>query len=336
MAHRSPVKRARSPSKKVIESEFSNAPYYTRVAREHPVLTCEQEQNLFRQFAETVDMTLKIGLQQKLVLHNLGLCFSISERFMWRGLSPDDLVQEGIFGLWRAIDGFEYHRGLKFSTYAAWWVYQAMSRAVQRQRSIIYIPREAYQQLKSEGEDSVRLPQTVSLSETIRGKQNDGSTREAFIPAHILSPLSKLEAAEEVMLSRRQVSKMLGYIEILPISDRDKRIFKAYVCPDPTVPPRTLKSVGEEFGVNKERTRQINDYVWRILGTMVGGFDATTFQEELNYIEDLRGLLDDDSTPTPIEPVSFSLEERTRLLAKVDPRLLKMYAPECLPVPEPL
>ena len=93
-----------------------------------PLLTAEQEFALAQRL-EDVDEAVQNAARQQLATHNLRLVVSIAKRYVGRGLTFLDLIQEGNIGLLRAIDRFDYRQGNRFSTYATWWIRQAVSRA---------------------------------------------------------------------------------------------------------------------------------------------------------------------------------------------------------------
>ncbi|MDP4007629.1 MAG: sigma-70 family RNA polymerase sigma factor [Candidatus Peregrinibacteria bacterium] len=111
-----------------------------KAAERFPNLTREQEQDLGKLSLEGENDDIKAAARLKLVQHNIRLVISVAKKECWRAphLPFADLVQEGFFGLMRAAEKFEYHRGVRFSTYAVWWVKQAVKRGISGQSHLIH------------------------------------------------------------------------------------------------------------------------------------------------------------------------------------------------------
>src|SRR5512143_3940798 len=109
--------------------------YYLKEIRKTPLLTFEQEQELAKRIAQ--------GDQEaraKMIEANLRLVVAIGKKYINRGLQFSDIIEEGNLGLIRAVEKFQYERGFKFSTYASWWIRQAIERAILNQTKIIRLP----------------------------------------------------------------------------------------------------------------------------------------------------------------------------------------------------
>ncbi len=226
-----------------------------------------------------MDEMIRIGrmAKQHLAESNLRLVVSIAKRYVGRGMSFLDLIQEGNLGLMKAVQKFDYHRGFKFSTYATWWIRQAITRAIADQARTIRIPvhmvetinklsraqRQLLQELNRDPTneeiaaemgidvEKVRIVRKIAQEpislETPIGEEEDSHLGDFIEDDSAVAPD---EAADFIML-REELKKILD-----TLSDREKKVLELrFGLNDGT--PRTLEEVGREFDVTRERIRQI-------------------------------------------------------------------------------
>lgn len=238
---------------------------------EHPVLTREQERAL-AQRAERGDREAF----QTLVTHNIRLVFSIARRYQGAGMPLDDLVQEGVIGLIRAAEKFDWRRGFKFSTYATWWIRQAVQRGLEKEARMIRLPghiddevyrmRKAEQTLTQEGLEvtdeaiAERADLTVDRVDELRKltsvlSLDGGFEMEDGEVTDRIDIADQADVAAEGMWAalRDQAIEAVGRLD-----DRARRVIELRYGLDGD-PERTLEEIGDELDVTRERVRQILD-----------------------------------------------------------------------------
>jgi RNA polymerase sigma factor RpoD, C-terminal domain/RNA polymerase sigma factor, sigma-70 family len=238
------------------------------------LLSAKEETELAKRIAQG-DQDAK----NQLITANLRLVISIAKHYVGRGMHFLDLIQEGNMGLIKAVEKFDYTKGFKFSTYATWWIRQAITRAIADQARTIRIPvhmvetinkmtRVQRQLVQELGRD----PTAEEISTKMEGVLSPERIREiqriALEPVSLETPIGEEDDShlgdfiedKEAQSPEEYTTKSLLKDELYEImkdlTDREERVLRLRYGLDDNR-PRTLEEVGKEFGVTRERIRQI-------------------------------------------------------------------------------
>jgi RNA polymerase primary sigma factor len=266
-----------------VEPSLDSLRLYLRSIGRVPLLSAEEEVALAKRI-ERGDIAAK----QHMVEANLRLVVSIAKGYVGRGLTLLDLIQEGSLGLIRAVEKFDYRRGYKFSTYATWWIRQAVTRSladkgrtiripvhmVERLNKLLHAERRLIQQLGREPSpaelaeelectvrevrDVMRITQQpISLEKPV-GEEDDSALADFVEDANAASPF---EIASEA-LRRENVMRVLA---ALPRREREVIEMRYGIVGGRS---RTLEEVGRAFNITRERVRQIENRTLKKLQTL--------------------------------------------------------------------
>jgi RNA polymerase primary sigma factor len=248
-----------------------------------PLLRADEEVSLAKR-VERGDMAAKT----QMIEANLRLVVSIAKPHVGRGVSFLDLIQEGSFGLIRAVEKFDYRKGFKFSTYATWWIRQAVTRAVADKARTIRIPVHMFERMNKVGQVERQLvqrlgreprPDEIAEELELTTDQVRQTLRMSQPPISLEKPIGEREDlrlgdlvqdelaespldATSVSLRRVDIDRAL---ESLP--ERERRVIELRFGLHGGQ-PRTLDEVGRTFGVTRERIRQIENTTLKTLASL--------------------------------------------------------------------
>jgi RNA polymerase primary sigma factor len=257
-----------------VEPSLDSLRLYLRSIGRVDLLTADEEVGLAKRI-ERGDMAAK----QHMIEANLRLVVSIAKGYLGRGLTFLDLIQEGSLGLIRAVEKFDYRRGYKFSTYATWWIRQAVTRAiadkartiripvhmVEKLNKVVHVERQLVQEL---GRDP--SPAEIAAELEITAREVKDILRMAQLPVSLEKPIGEEEDSElgdfvedegaespfETALENLRRENVRTALDALPQREREVIEMRFGLKGHEA---RTLEEVGRAFGVTRERIRQIEN-----------------------------------------------------------------------------
>jgi len=266
-----------------VEPSLDSLRLYLRSIGKVQLLTADREVELARRI-ERGDLVAK----QEMVEANLRLVVSIAKGYLGRGLSFLDLIQEGSLGLIRAVEKFDYRRGYKFSTYATWWIRQAVTRAiadkgrtiripvhmVEKLNKVVHVERQLVQQLGREP-----LPEEIAAELECSVREVRDIMRMAQQPVSLEKPIGEEEESElgdfvedeaaespfEVASENLRKENVRRALDALPQREREVIEMRFGLT---GARPYTLEEVGRAFNVTRERIRQIENHTLKKLESL--------------------------------------------------------------------
>src|SRR5687767_733871 len=266
-----------------VEPSLDSLRLYLREIGKVPLLTADQEIYLAKRI-ERGDMSAKT----QMVEANLRLVVSIAKGYLGRGLSFLDLIQEGSLGLIRAVEKFDYRRGYKFSTYATWWIRQAVTRAiadkgrtiripvhmVEKLNKVVHVERQLVQELGREPS-----PEEIASELDCSAREVRDILRMAQQPVSLEKPIGEEEESElgdfvedeaaespfELASENLRRENVRRALEALPQREREVIEMRFGLT---GARPYTLEEVGRAFNVTRERIRQIENHTLKKLESL--------------------------------------------------------------------
>jgi RNA polymerase primary sigma factor len=254
-------------------------------AGRYPLLTAAEEVALAKRIERGDD-----AAKERMINSNLRLVISIAKRYQGHGLTLLDLVQDGVIGLNRAVEKFDWRRGFKFSTYATWWIRQACQRAVSNQSAVIRVPVHVHERrvkiarergkleaklgrdpTREELAQATQLPlkhvaealdaaaANVSLNQQV-GSDSNGELGDLFSDSTASDPAEEAADAFRRSAVRRAVAKL---------PERERRIVELRFGLDGD--PLSLEAIGETLGLTRERIRQLEKNALAKLAVALAG-----------------------------------------------------------------
>jgi RNA polymerase primary sigma factor len=263
-----------TPSIRKISVESESLDQYLREISAYPLIDREQEADLARRIRRN-----EIGALERLVRSNLRFVVSVAKRYQNQGVSLADLINEGNIGLMRAAQKFDETKGIKFISYAVWWIRQAILQALAEQSRIVRVPLSRAGTLHRIGKRSSSLTQELGREPTLEEIAEELELSEEEIK-HTLA-MAQTHLSLDAPLVPGEDGQLLDYVSdqfspgpdeelytealqrsiedaLSTLSEREAKVLRLYFGLGDTE-PLTLEQIGERFGITRERVRQIKE-----------------------------------------------------------------------------
>lgn len=274
----------------------SAAPAYLREVRMHPLLTAAEEAEAFRALERarrSHDGSRVAELTARIASANLRLVMAIAKKYRHSGLPLEDLIQEGNIGLMKAVQRFDVNRQTRFSTYAVWWIRQAIRHGIATSSRTIRLPQNAWSDLRRIGQcrrafydDNGRLPSAAELAALVGASMEDVERlrRVAEHPVALDEPLAEgayladfvvdgTPGPEARAIHRACVRTVAASLRELPLAER-RVLALRYGLDD--LKPHTMEQIGARLGMSRKRVRLLEQRALRRLRARIrrSGFQA--------------------------------------------------------------
>jgi RNA polymerase primary sigma factor len=263
-----------TPSIRKISVESESLDQYLREISAYPLIDREQEADLARRIRRN-----EVGALERLVRSNLRFVVSVAKRYQNQGVSLADLINEGNIGLMRAAQKFDETKGIKFISYAVWWIRQAILQALAEQSRIVRVPLSRAGTLHRIGKRSSSLTQELGREPTLEEIAEELDLSEEEIK-HTLA-MAQTHLSLDAPLVPGEDGQLLDYVSdqfspgpdeelytealhrsiedaLSTLSEREAKVLRLYFGLGDTE-PLTLEQIGERFGITRERVRQIKE-----------------------------------------------------------------------------
>ncbi len=298
----------------VVNHKRGAIPLLPGEGKRFPRLTVEQVRELVPRIAAG-DREAK----NTMITHNMGLVISVARRFQWSSLAFEDLIQEGMLGLIKAVERYDLARETMFSTYAIWWIRQAITQAICNTGQLIRIPIHKQELVhrfilcQSEFLESGIVPtremlakklevtvkvvrnaqailtmnaRQVSLEDTVPGYQGEAVMGDFIPDTSLPGPMVVCQARQELLEIRSEVDKLLCRIRDV-CGGHCQSVFLKYYGFDTDLMRLTLAETATHFDITRERVRQILISIWKRNG---GDVARRAFEQKLKSVPDLEEL----------------------------------------------